>query len=71
LRARYRQAVYQVLAYLVGHESAFWQKYRRYMGIGDAAWVFLRSLDEEPEVVPTAFPQISSGSTQDNTPGPP
>jgi GT2 family glycosyltransferase len=62
LRARYRQTVYQVPAFLGGNESAFWQKYRRYMGIGDAASAFLRSLDEKPEVVPTAFPKTSSGS---------
>jgi len=61
LRARYRQAVYQLPAYLFG-QSAFWQKYRRNMGISDAAWAFLRSLDEEPEIVPTAFPRISEGT---------
>ena len=62
LRARYRWAVYQLPAYLSGHESTFWQKYRRNLGISDAARAFLLSLDEEPEVVPTAIPRISNGT---------
>jgi GT2 family glycosyltransferase len=56
VRSRYRQAVYRFFAWVVGEKSQIWKKYRRNKGVGDAAESFLREMNKNPELVPSAFP---------------
>jgi GT2 family glycosyltransferase len=56
LRARYRVAVYCLVAWCAGKNSQVWQKYRRNQGIGDAAYSFLQALKKHPENTPATFP---------------
>ena len=56
IRSLYRQAIYRWLARLTGDQSKVWEKYRRNKGIAHAARKYLKSMDENPEMIPSAFP---------------
>lgn len=56
MRALYRKTIYGLLALLAGNESQMWKKYRRNKGIADAARKYLKSMEENPEKIPSAFP---------------
>ncbi len=56
MRSLYRQAIYRWLARLTGDQSKVWEKYRRNKGIAHAARKYLKSMDENPEMIPSAFP---------------
>ena len=56
MRALYRQAIYRLLARLTGDQAKVWEKYRRNKGIAHAARKYLKSMNENPEMIPSAFP---------------
>lgn len=57
-RSRYREAVYHLFSWFSGGKSAFWQKYRRNKGIGDAAKEYLDLLKQDSLNSPSAFPRF-------------